>query len=159
MIEFKLLLLVIVANATPLAGSLIFGRHLARPLDFGLILPDGERLFGAHTTLRGVVLALLATAITAHLLSLPAEDGLIIGLGAMAGDAISSLVKRRLGIRPGGMAPGLDQLPESLLPLCMVASDYALSLPTILTLGLAFMVFDLLASRLLCRLGLKGHPH
>jgi len=159
MIELKLLLLVIVANAAPLIGSLTLSHRFAQPLDGGLTLTDGKRLFGEHTTLRGVVLALLATTVAASVLDLSAGDGAIVGLGAMIGDALSSLIKRRLGIRPGGMAPGLDQLPEALLPLFLVAGNYGLSLPTILLLALAFMAFDLLASRLLHRLGLRGHPY
>jgi hypothetical protein len=34
----------------------------------------------------------------------------------MAGDLLSSFVKRRLNLPPSSRATGLDQIPESLLP-------------------------------------------
>lgn len=159
MIELKLLLLVIVANGAALLGTMLLRQRFARPLDFGLQLGDGRRLFGSHTTLRGLLLAITCTAVAAPLLGLPVADGIIVGLAAMAGDLFSSFVKRRLGIAPGGMALGLDQLPESLLPLGLLAADYDLTPLMVLGLGLAFMLFDLAASQLLYRFGLREHPY
>jgi CDP-diglyceride synthetase len=158
-IAWQLLGLVIVANGAALAGHILCGRFGAWPLDFGLTLADGQRLFGDHKTIRGVLLAVIFTAIGALLLGLPAATGIIIALAAMAGDAAASLVKRRLGIAPGGMAIGLDQLPESLLPLFIVGPARGLSWTTILGLGLAFLAFELAASRLLYRLHLRNHPY
>ena len=159
MIEFKLLLLVIIANGAALLGTTLFGRHFAQPLDFGLKLPDGKRLFGDHTSIRGILLAGAVTALAAPLLGLPVTHGAIIGFAAMAGDAFSSFVKRRMGIEPGGKALGLDQIPESLLPLLAVAADYGLSLPVALGLSLIFLGFELSVSQLLYRLRLRKHPY
>jgi CDP-diglyceride synthetase len=158
-IAWQLLGLVIVANGAALAGRILCGRHGAWPLDFGLTLADGQRLFGDHKTIRGVLLAMACTAIAAQLLGLPAATGVIIALAAMTGDAAASLVKRRLAIAPGGMAIGLDQLPESLLPLFIVGPAHGLRWATILGLGLAFLVFELAASRLLYRLHLRSRPY
>ncbi|HXH72650.1 MAG TPA: CDP-archaeol synthase [Mariprofundaceae bacterium] len=159
MIEFKLLLLVIVANAAPLLGTAIFRHRFGTPLDFGLRLFDGRPLIGSHTTIRGVLLAVGCSAVAAPLLALPVAVGAIVGLAAMAGDILSSFCKRRLGIAPGGKAPGLDQLPESLLPLWAVAGDYDLPATMVLGLGLGFMLFDMAASQLLYRLKLREQPH
>jgi len=159
LLELQLLLLVIVANGAPLVGSRLCGHRFAWPLDGGLRLPDGHRLFGDHTTLRGLLLAILFATLTAWLLGLPAVDGTLIGLAAMAGDAISSLIKRRLGIAPGGRTPGLDQLPEALLPLALLAGNYALAWWSVILLAVAFMLFDMIASRLLYRFGLRDRPY
>jgi CDP-2,3-bis-(O-geranylgeranyl)-sn-glycerol synthase len=132
-------LLVVTANAAPLAG-----RRLgpATPLDFGLTLPDGHRLFGAHKSWRGLVLSLIGTALCAALLGLPVSTGITVAAWAMVGDMLASLIKRRIGIAPGGTAIGLDQLPESLLPLILVGRP-TLSWATIALLALAFMAADI----------------
>jgi len=75
------------------------------------------------------------------------------------GDAAASFVKRRLAIAPGGMAIGLDQLPESLLPLAIIGPTQGLSWLVIFGLGAAFVVFELVVSRLLYRLHLRNHPY
>jgi CDP-archaeol synthase len=155
---WTLLLLVVVANGAPLAGDIACGRRYAWPLDGGLTLTNG-RLLGAHKTIRGVVLAVLATAVAARLLGLTATTGIVVALAAMTGDTIASFVKRRLGIKPGGMAIGLDQLPESLLPLAIVGPAHGLSWTAVVALSLAFLIFELAASRLLYRLHLRRHPY
>jgi CDP-2,3-bis-(O-geranylgeranyl)-sn-glycerol synthase len=76
----------------------------------------------------------------------------------MLGDVLSSFVKRRLGVPPGEMAFGLDQIPESLLPLLAVAGEYRLGWDDILILVVAFTLFDLIVSRLLYRLHLRKRP-
>src|SRR5262249_58539326 len=64
-----------------------------------------------------LVLAVLLTSAVAPLVGLPAAIGAIVGGSAMAGDLLSSFVKRRLALVPSSKATGLDQVPESLLPL------------------------------------------
>jgi len=159
MIELKLLILVIIANGMPLLGTVLFGQLFAHPLDHGLKLSDGKRLFGNHVTVRGVVLAIAITTLTAQLTGVPAADGAIIACAAMAGDALSSLIKRRMDIQPGGMAVGLDQIPESFLPLLAMAGSYNLSLPIILALCTVFLLFDLLVSRLLYHYRWRSRPY
>lgn len=159
MIAWRLLALVIVANGAALAGRLLCRHHGAWPLDFGLTLPDGQRLFGDHKTIRGVLLAVACTIPAAKLLGLSAATGIVMALAAMVGDAAASFVKRRLAIAPGGMAIGLDQLPESLLPLAIIGPTQGLSWLVIFGLGAAFVVFELVVSRLLYRLHLRNHPY
>jgi CDP-diglyceride synthetase len=158
-IAWKLLGLVIVANGAALAGQTLCKGRCDWPLDSGLKLADGRRLFGEHKTIRGVVLAMACTVPAALLMGLPAGTGATIALAAMAGDAAASFVKRRLGLAAGAMAIGLDQLPESLLPLAIVGPAYGLTWTGILGLSLAFLVFELAASQLLYRLHLRNHPY
>lgn len=159
MLQFKLLLLILVANGAPLLVHALLRRRWAYPLDGGLVLPDGQRLLGPSCTLRGWLAAALVTPLAALVLGLPAGIGLTMGLLAMVGDSLSSFLKRRLRRPPGSMALGLDQIPESLLPLLGVCASLGLSGRDILLLVLAFVVLELLLSRLLYRLGLRDRPY
>jgi CDP-2,3-bis-(O-geranylgeranyl)-sn-glycerol synthase len=157
--KLELLLLLITANGTPIVLEKAMGRRADWPLDGGLVLADGRRLLGSSATLRGVAGAVLATAGLALLLGHGARTGALIGLASMGGDALSSFVKRRLGLQPGDKATGLDQIPESLLPLLAVAERYGLGWMDLAALVSAFTLFDILASRLLYRLNLRKRPH
>ena len=113
-VDLLLLGLLLAANGAPVLVAVLCGRRGAWTLD-GLI-GRGRALFGAHKTLRGIAAAVLAASATAYWLGQSAALGAAIGALAMVGDLASSFAKRRLGIMPGVQAPGLDQLPESLLP-------------------------------------------
>lgn len=157
--ELFLLLLLVVANGAPLAARVALGNRLTMPLDGGLSLHDGRRLFGASKTVSGLAAGILATAVLAPLVGLSWPIGLLIGGFAMAGDLFSSFIKRRLGLESGAMALGLDQIPESLFPMLACKPLLMLSWYQILWLTLGFMLADLLISRLLYHLGMHHHPH
>ena len=154
-----LLLLLIVANGAPILVAWRLGSRWAWPLDAGLVWRDGRRLLGESATLRGLVAAVVATALVAWVLGLGL--GALIGFLAMAGDALSSLIKRRLGLEPGAKATGLDQIPEALLPLLVLAGPLGLQLPwlDLTLLVVAFMIFDMVVSGPLYRLHLRRQPH
>ncbi len=156
-----LLLLLIVANGAPILVAWRLGPRWAWPLDAGLVLRDGRRLLGESATLRGLVAAVVATALLSGVLGLGLGLGALIGFLAMAGDALSSLIKRRLGLEPGAKATGLDQIPEALLPLLVVAGPLGLQLPwlDLALLVVAFMIFDMVVSGPLYRLRLRRQPH
>ncbi len=159
MLEFKLLLLVIVANGAPVLAWDIFKQHYAHPVDFGIKLPDGSALFGPAKTWRGLIASLLAAAVCAELLGLPASTGLMIAIAAMMGDLLSSFIKRRLGIESSGKAPGLDQIPESFLPLLAVKSSFDLDWKTLFLLVAFFFILEISISPLLYRLRIRKHPY
>lgn len=77
----------------------------------------------------------------------------------MLGDALSSFVKRRLGIESSGRATGIDQIPEALLPLIVVRGALELSLPEVAAITLAFFVLEIPLARLFFRLGLRDRPY
>jgi CDP-2,3-bis-(O-geranylgeranyl)-sn-glycerol synthase len=87
------------------------------------------------------------------------RTGVLIGLFAMVGDALSCFVKRRLGLEPGERAIGLDQVPESLLPLLAVMKEQGLDWWDVALLVLAFTLFSLVVSRILFRLALRKKPY
>jgi CDP-diglyceride synthetase len=142
------LLLLVAANSLPwLLGRLLRTRPGAA-LDFGLILPDGRTLFGAHKTWRGLLAGVLGCALTAALCGLPSLLGIEFGALSLSGDALSSALKRRLDIRPGTEVPGLDQLPEALLPLTLLRIPLGLDWVDIVVSTAAFALLDLLTARL-----------
>ena len=154
-----LLLLLIAANGAPILLAWALGPRWDWPLDGGRIHPDGRPWLGGHITTRGLVGAVLATMVLAYLLGLGAGLGALIGLLAMVGDALSSFVKRRLGLEPGDKATGLDQIPESLLPLLAVAGTYGLGWLDLALLVAAFTLFDMGVSGPLYRWHLRGRPY
>jgi len=155
----KILLLLFAANGAPiLLLKLLDGRY-ARALDGGRVWPDGRPWFGPSKTWRGVAGALLAGALAGWGLGLGAGIGLQAGALTMLGDVLSSFLKRRLGVPSSGMALGLDQIPEALLPLLWLQSEWRLSGGEVLGLALAFLVLELGLSRVLYRLHVRREPY
>ena len=95
----------------------------------------------------------------AWLLGMPPTIGLIVGAGAMGGDLLSSFIKRRLGMTTSSQALGLDQIPEALLPMLAVKPMFDLSWPAILETVVAFLMLELLLSRLLYHLRVRRQPY
>lgn len=155
----QLLALLSVANVTPIFVKNVIGRRWALPLDGGLRLPDGQPLFGTSKTVRGILAAVLATAVVGSLIGLGWKIGAVVGAFAMAGDLFSSFLKRRMRLESGGRASGLDQVPESLFPL--LACRGALEL-TLLDIGIVVLVFflgEVVFSLLFFKLHLRERPY
>jgi CDP-2,3-bis-(O-geranylgeranyl)-sn-glycerol synthase len=157
--KLALLLLIITANGTPILLDDLLGRRWSWPLDAGLRFFDERRLVGGSDTWRGLIGALVVTTVVAVSLGLPAQTGVLVGFFAMVGDVLSSFVKRRMGLQSGDKAVGLDQVPESLLPLLAVMDSHRLDWWDVASLVLVFTLFSLLVSRVLFRLKLRKRPH
>jgi CDP-2,3-bis-(O-geranylgeranyl)-sn-glycerol synthase len=71
----ELLILLAVANGTPVVAKRLFGGAFARPLDSGALFADGRPWFGPSKTIRGVVLATLANTAAAAALGLGWKAG------------------------------------------------------------------------------------
>jgi len=140
------LLLLIVGNSMPWLLGRLLGEHLRLPLDFGFTLPDGRALFGAHKTWRGLLGGLFGGALTAELCGLHWQLGLGFAALSLAGDALSSALKRRLAIRPGREVLGLDQLPEALLPLALLRAGLGLDWAQVAATAAIFLVLDIAAA-------------
>jgi CDP-2,3-bis-(O-geranylgeranyl)-sn-glycerol synthase len=158
-VELRLLALIVIANGTPIVAATILGQRGAWPVDGGWVWADGYRLLGDSKTWRGVMLAPLAAGVGAVLLGLPLWVGGAVGVAAMSGDMLSSFIKRRLGVPPSGRATGLDQIPESLLPLLAVAGEFALTGSAILSIVIGFVVLEITLSPIFHRLGLRDRPY
>jgi len=155
----RLLLLLGVANSGPIAARRLLGDRWSWPLDAGLHFTDGRPLLGRSKTVRGIAVAVAACMLCGPLLGLPIAVGAVIGAVSMAGDALSSFVKRRLAIEPSGQAFGLDQIPESLLPLLAVQGMLDLSLLQVALITSAFVLLEIPLARLSYRLGLRERPY
>ena len=144
----RALLLVCVASSAAWAVSRVLGPRLAARLDFGVVLPDGKPLLGSHKTWRGLAAGTLACAVVAPLVGLDIATGAGFGAAALLGDALSSAVKRRLAMRPGAEVPGLDQLPEALLPLVLFAQPLGIDAIAIAVVAIVFTALDMLVAPL-----------
>lgn len=129
--------------------------------------PIHERLLGSHKTVIGaafgVAAGILATAAQA---AIDAPFGLVdyaywpllglgFGAGAMAGDCLKSLLKRRLRIEPGAPWLPFDQLDFPIGALALVGPWSGLSwLDAALILAMTF-VGDLAVNRVAFRIGIK----
>jgi len=99
----QLLVLLAVANGTPVIAKLLLGDKFAASLDGGAPFGDGRPWFGPSKTIRGFVLAVLATTGAAVLLGL-VENG---GPGWHDGDGGRSSVEfREAQARAGAKQPG-----------------------------------------------------
>src|SRR4051812_12192303 len=110
------LLLLGIANGSPLIAAKLLNERFSWPFDGGCKLPDGQPVFGVSKTLRGVVVSICSTTIVALVLGCEGMVGTSIAAGAMAGDLFSSFVKRRLRLEAHAQVFGLDQIPQALLP-------------------------------------------
>jgi CDP-2,3-bis-(O-geranylgeranyl)-sn-glycerol synthase len=72
-------------------------------------IPVSVKWFGPHRTFDALLFAVLCGGSTGLLVS-NLTLGVFLGAGAWLGALSSSFLKRRLGIKPGGKAPVLDQL-------------------------------------------------
>jgi CDP-2,3-bis-(O-geranylgeranyl)-sn-glycerol synthase len=147
-IIIKLVLLLVITNGAPVIARLLLRRRFNQPLDGNLKFVDGRPLLGPAKTVRGIVSAMLLTAMTATLFDLTPLQGLLFALLGMSGDLLSSFIKRRLGITSSRSAPLLDQLPETVLPLWVMHPVLEETLQEACIAILVFFVIDWFISKL-----------
>jgi CDP-diglyceride synthetase len=154
-----ILLLLGVANGAPIFARRIFQQRFSTPLDNGWHFVDGRPLFGPAKTLRGIIVSVAATAAASPLVGFSWVTGAGLASAAMLGDLLSSFTKRRLNRPPHSQALGLDQIPESLLPLLLLHRALGLNLWDMLGIVVAFIILELWLSRLLFRLHIRERPY
>src|SRR5512146_1894113 len=141
----KAFILLGAAHTAPWAAGYLLGHRLAAPIDAGITLTDGARLLGDHKTWRGLIAAVLTCALAGALLGYSLDLGIAFAILALAGDAASSLIKRRLRLKPGAEFPGLDQIPEALTSLLALSAPLGIGVGAAWTLTGLFMLADLAA--------------
>ena len=62
-------------------------------------------------------------------------------------------------MKPGNMAPLLDQIPESLLPAIVLMDPFDLGLIDVLFLVISFIATELVLSRVFFMLGVRKSPY
>ena len=153
------LLILALANYAPVVAKKVFGSRFACPLDCGMSFYDNRPLFGPSKTIRGLAAAVVAASAGALIVGVRPDIGALMAAAAMAGDLFSSFVKRRLNLPPSSQVLGLDQVPESFLPLLVGRHALSLSMTDIF-LGVAiFFVGEILLARLFYKLGLRDQPY
>lgn len=159
-IEFiYLLLLIIVANGAPIIQRWVMESRKSYPIDFGCRFLDGRAWFGSSKTWPGLAAALLFTTLFSKLLGLGFLFGLQIAALAMAGDLLSSFIKRRLNLPESSQAIVLDQLPESLLPALGAYQRLQLNTLELTLVVVIFIPIELLLSRVLYSWGIRKRPY
>ena len=153
------LLLLLIANGAPILACRLWGSRFNQPLDGGLHFLDGRRLLGFTKTWRGLIASLIATTLCAPLMGVSWWLGSLCALLAITGDVFSSFIKRRLSIEPHGRAVGLDQLPESLIPLWILHDLFALDMGQAMLVALLFSLLEMLLSPILYRWHIRLRPY
>jgi len=132
--------------------------------------PIHERLLGSHKTvlgfLAGVATGVLVTrmqyGIHAPWSLVDYQHWLLLGLGlgggAMLGDALKSLIKRMLHIRPGARWIPFDQLDFVIGALALTGAYAGLGATDMATIAIMTFVGDIAVNRLSYRLGIKDSP-
>ncbi|HTI87816.1 MAG TPA: CDP-archaeol synthase [Alphaproteobacteria bacterium] len=157
--DLQLLLLLLAANGSPVLTKRLLGDRWATPLDGGVSLPDGRPLLGPSKTVRGIVVGVSVPALCAPLLGLDFRLGALVGAVSMAGDLASSFIKRRLNRPSSSQAPGLDQIPESLLPALACRSWLGLALWDVALVTALFLVGEIALSRVLYKVHIRDQPY
>ena len=121
-----------------------------RPVDFGKNFIDRRRILGDGVTIRGsAILGLFNEKLfLAFLLS----------SGAIAGDAVGSFIKRRLGIARGAPAPLLDQLNFVVGALLFASFAAEIPLQTVIILFVLTPIGHLVVNKTGYLLKLKDVP-
>jgi CDP-diglyceride synthetase len=155
----QVLALLTLANGMPVIAKDILGNRFAIPIDGGAKFVDGRPVLGSSKTVRGIFLSILVTSAFAPVVGLDWKIGALVATVAMAGDLLSSFLKRRINLPAHGKATGLDQIPESLFPLLACRSALALTALDIVAGVAIFFVGELLLSRLLYHFHLRDRPY
>jgi CDP-diglyceride synthetase len=155
----QVLVLLALANGTPVIATDILGNRFATPIDGGATFVDGRPILGKSKTVRGIFLSVLVTSAFAPVIGLDWKIGTLAASVAMAGDLFSSFLKRRMNLPAGSKATGLDQIPESLFPLIACRSALFLTALDIVVGVALFFVGELLLSRLLYHFHLRSRPY
>jgi CDP-2,3-bis-(O-geranylgeranyl)-sn-glycerol synthase len=159
MVYLQLLFLIIVANGSPIIGRWLLNGYWERPIDGGAVFSDGRPILGTSKTYRGLACSLVGTLLVGALVGLSWKISLIVSALAMVGDCLSSFVKRRLGYLSGAKAFGLDQIPESLLPMLGLLNMLDVSALGVGLTVVMFVVVELVLSFVGYKLHIRKHPY
>ncbi|MDO3720964.1 CDP-archaeol synthase [Marinobacter sp. chi1] len=158
-ILLELFVMLVLANGAPVVAARLFRRKWAAPVDGGRLWSDGRRVLGKSKTWRGLAAGSLSCALFSWAVGLGFMFGLLFGALGLLGDLLSSFTKRRMGLDSSARAVGLDQVPESLLPMILAVFWGLATWWGLVVLVLIFTVANILFSPLLYQLGIRRHPH
>lgn len=161
-----------IANMTPVIANHVPGlKNWDTPLDMGRKW-RGKRLLGDNKRWRGIVFGTLMATITAvvefliisrfifswRTATVVAIGGALMGLGALLGDAFESLIKRRVGVKPGDSWFPFDQIDYILGGLLLSYPIIGWPWDLALSIFLLYFGLHLVVSYVGYLLGLKSKP-
>lgn len=155
----ELLILLAVANVTPILTHALLGSRYSYPVDGGAVFVDQQRLFGPSKTVRGILTSIVATSVVALLLGMSGVLGAAVSVYSMGGDLFSSFLKRRFALPAGSRASGLDQVPESLFPALGLRQALALTVADISVVVVCFFVGEIILSLMFFKWHLREQPY
>lgn len=137
------------------------------PVDFGKSW-RGVRITGDNKSWRGIISGTLFAGLTAVVVAHYVPEtivndqvfltGILLGLGALTGDAVESFIKRQRGIKPGSSWFPWDQVDYIIGGLLFVLPVADLPVWAIVTIFVAYFPLHLLIAYLAFRIGLKSTP-
>ncbi len=157
--DLQLLILLGVANTMPIVARVVFKHRFETPVDFNRPFFDGHPIFGPHKTWRGIVASLSGTALLAWLFGIGTILGMWLAFYSMAGDLLSSFIKRRRKLKSGAKATGLDQSIEAFLPLAILKDRLGLTWTECFGMTIVFTILEIILSPIFYRLGFRRHPY
>lgn len=155
----ELFVMLVLANGAPVVAAGLFKVHWSAPVDGGRLWKDGRPILGESKTWRGVVSGSLACGLFSMATGLGFVFGGVFGLLGLAGDMLSSFIKRRLGLASSARAVALDQIPEALLPMLLAMWWLPVSVWGVILVVVLFTLSNIFASPVLYRLGIRRQPH
>lgn len=155
----ELFVMLVLANGVPVLAARVCRERWSWPVDGHRLWRDGRPLLGPSKTWRGLFCGSLFCALFSWWVGFGFLAGLCFGLVSLLGDMASSFVKRRMGLASSARAPGLDQLPEAVLPMPLALLWLPAGLLDTVLAVLLFCVSHVTFSPLLHRLGIRKNPH
>lgn len=158
-----------VANFAPLfAARLPLLKNWNTPMDFGRSY-NGKRVFGDNKTWRGLVFGTFVAAVIGLLqyrvVTYSVESIWFIigvtaamGFGALFGDAVESMFKRQVGVKPGERWFPFDQIDYIIGGLLFAALFVDLSFGDVARIFILYFGLHLLFSYLAYMIGWKKSP-
>lgn len=159
LISLKLFVMLVLANGTPVVVAMVLRQRWSAPVDAGLIWFDGRPLLGKSKTWRGVASGVLSCALFALASGPGFLFGLLFGALALAGDLLSSFIKRRMGLASSERMSWLDQVPEAAFPVILAMGWGLIGAWAGLFIVVFFTLSNMWVSPLLYRLGIRRQPH
>ncbi len=125
-------------------------------------MSDGERIFGDHKTIRGLLSGLIVGSVVGIFESFLSASNMAImaalaSAGALLGDLGGAFIKRRMRIKPGQPLPGVDQLDFVFGAVLLVSLIYTPTPGTLLILFCVTPPIHLFANISAYKLGLKSN--
>ena len=157
--DLVVLLLLGVANTSPIVARHLFRERCSWPIDFNRSFFDKRPILGKHKTWRGFFSSLLLTSLVGPMLGIKMEFSFWLAFFSMLGDMISSFVKRRLSLQSGSRCLGIDQVIEALLPVLTMRKALSLSWLDCFLIVLLFSVLDIVLSPILYKVGFRRNPY